>query len=214
MQGWRVIGVLGCILSLSLWLQGAAQAQSVPTTIYACVNNNSGNIKIVSASTTCGGNSTKISWNTTGPPGPAGATGPQGPQGNPGAPGQSGSPGPQGQTGPPGFGGLPIIDIVQYFTDSLHNADSGLGQTIDLATVAAGQRIIVTDIVLNDNGCRACVNVAADTTTYVTICTGASGTLAVNYSTGIQFSSGQIIRVIGSSSCAQSVGLSGYITSE
>ena len=52
--------------------------------IYACVNNYNGNIRIVDASTTCRPDEYLLSWNQTGPQGPTGAQGPQGPQGIPG----------------------------------------------------------------------------------------------------------------------------------
>ncbi len=52
--------------------------------IYTCVNNSSGTIHIVSATTVCATNEVALSWNTegpqgaTGPTGPTGATGPSG----------------------------------------------------------------------------------------------------------------------------------------
>ena len=54
------------------------RAGTEPTTYYACVNNASGNLRIVAATTTCTKNESLISWNNLGPPG---ATGPQGPAG-------------------------------------------------------------------------------------------------------------------------------------
>lgn len=51
------------------------------TTVYACVNSNSGTIKIVTASTSCNNGDMKLSWDVVGPPGPQGPAGPQGPQG-------------------------------------------------------------------------------------------------------------------------------------
>jgi hypothetical protein len=49
--------------------------------IYACVNNSSGTIKIVSATTSCASNEILLVWNGEGSQGPTGATGPEGPTG-------------------------------------------------------------------------------------------------------------------------------------
>ena len=64
--------------------------------IYACVNNNSGTIKIVSATTTCAYNEIQLVWNADGVTGATGATG---------ATGSTGATGPTGQTGPTGAAG-------------------------------------------------------------------------------------------------------------
>jgi len=84
-----------CLYSLALVclmivMTGRAEAQT--NTIYACKNNNSGEIKIAEASTTCSGGATKISWNQVGPAGPQGPAGTQG---------SSGLAGPQGPPGTP-----------------------------------------------------------------------------------------------------------------
>jgi hypothetical protein len=68
----------------------AAFAVAPLGTIYACMNNSSGTVKIVTQSTTCKNNETKLEWNTRGPAGPqgeTGATGPMGPQGPVATPG-------------------------------------------------------------------------------------------------------------------------------
>ncbi len=49
--------------------------------IYACVNNSSGTIKIVSATASCASNEILLVWNGEGSQGPTGATGPTGPTG-------------------------------------------------------------------------------------------------------------------------------------
>jgi hypothetical protein len=54
------------------------------------------------AGTSCPKGTTAISWNQTGPAGPAGATGSAGPAGNTGAAGPIGAPGPTGPAGPAG----------------------------------------------------------------------------------------------------------------
>lgn len=76
--------------------------------IYACVNNSSGTIKIVSATTACANNEIQVVWNAegivgaTGPTGPEGPTGPIGPTGPTGALGPTGPIGPTGAIGPTG----------------------------------------------------------------------------------------------------------------
>lgn len=76
--------------------------------IYACVNNGSGTIKVVSATTTCATNEIQLVWNAegvTGPAGPTGPTGPTGATGATGAQGPTGATGPQGPIGPIGATG-------------------------------------------------------------------------------------------------------------
>ena len=70
--------------------------------IYACVNNSSGTLKIVSASDNCQGNWTALSWNQSGV---AGATGAQGPKGDTGLTGAQGLKGDTGLTGAQGLKG-------------------------------------------------------------------------------------------------------------
>lgn len=109
-----------------------SSASSNPTTIYACVNNSSGAVRIVPAGTVCkaggdngddqkgngdnGKKETLISWNTQGPQGPAGPAGPQGPKGDTGA------------TGPQGPG-LPMISIGLRSDGSVFKGPSGLTVT-------------------------------------------------------------------------------------
>jgi len=61
-----------------------AQVSPMVTTYYACVNNSTGAIRIVTSGTTCHSNEHKIHWNQVGPQGPPGPQGPQGPKGPPG----------------------------------------------------------------------------------------------------------------------------------
>jgi Collagen triple helix repeat (20 copies) len=92
---------------------------------YGCVDNSTGQLRIVSASTTCKSTEHKIQWYETGPQGPKGPTGPQGaigatgaqgpkgatgsigPQGPKGSTGATGATGATGPTGPPGPPGSP-----------------------------------------------------------------------------------------------------------
>jgi len=76
---------------------------TTPGVISACVNNSSGTIHIVDATTTCATNEMFVSWNSQGiqgPAGPAGPVGPVGPQG------------PAGPQGPSGVTGYHIASIV------------------------------------------------------------------------------------------------------
>ena len=77
---------------LGLLLTSTALAEPTPVTYYACVNNYTGLIRMVSASGKCLKVEHEISWNQVGPQGAAGPTGPQGPAG------------PQGPQGPAGTG--------------------------------------------------------------------------------------------------------------
>ncbi|MFZ3333567.1 MAG: collagen-like protein [Candidatus Acidiferrales bacterium] len=76
--------ISGCVMLLSL----GAVAQAATVTYYACVNNSTGDITIVSSTTTCATSAHKIQWNQEGPAGATGAkgaTGATGPAGPPGA---------------------------------------------------------------------------------------------------------------------------------
>lgn len=97
-------------LSASFVLAAAAAvpAPAANVTYYACVNNSTGAIDIVSASTVCKAGTHKIQWNEIGPAGPkgaTGATGPAGPKGATGATGATGPMGPKGATGATGATG-------------------------------------------------------------------------------------------------------------
>lgn len=71
-----VIVVLGAAL---VGTTGVGFAGALTTgLIYACVNNSSGTIKVVSATTTCANNEILLVWNGDGTQGPAGPTGPTG----------------------------------------------------------------------------------------------------------------------------------------
>jgi len=70
--------------------------------IYACVNSNSGEVKLVPQNATCKNNESLVVWNVAGPQGligPTGATGATGPQGLQGPAGPTGAQGPIGLTG-------------------------------------------------------------------------------------------------------------------
>jgi hypothetical protein len=84
-------------------MAGKAEAQA--GVIYACVNANNGNTRIVGATEVCRNPEIRMQWNATGSQGPQGPAGPQGPQGETGPQGpqgETGPQGPQGETGPQG----------------------------------------------------------------------------------------------------------------
>lgn len=91
------LGRFGAVLLLAAAILGtltASLAGAITTgLIYACVNNSSGTIKVVSATSTCANNEILLVWNGEGTQGPAGPTGPTGP---------TGATGPTGSTGPAG----------------------------------------------------------------------------------------------------------------
>src|SRR5580704_17250241 len=75
-----------CVLSMAAQPTAASASEIVPpaTTLYGCVNNSTGAIRIVQSFTTCKSTEHKVHWNQVGPQGPQGpqgARGPQGPQG-------------------------------------------------------------------------------------------------------------------------------------
>ena len=106
-------GVVVLLLAFGVTL---TVAQTNNTIYYACVNNDSGTIKVFKEPTECKSNEFSVIWNSEGPPGPQGEVGPTGPQGEqgipgpqgeqglPGEPGQQGEQGAQGEQGPPGPG--------------------------------------------------------------------------------------------------------------
>jgi len=81
---WSARGFLsskaGMVITLVAALVGTTAigfaAATTAGVIHACVNNNSGTIRIVSATTACTNNEVALAWNTEGP---EGATGPVGP---------------------------------------------------------------------------------------------------------------------------------------
>src|ERR1700730_2265578 len=90
---------LGVIASLVL-AAGVAYA-SIPGpngVITGCFATKSGDLRVIDAQAgaQCTKKEQQLTWNQTGPPGPAGATGPQGAQGPQGPQGATGPAGPQG----------------------------------------------------------------------------------------------------------------------
>ena len=103
----RVSGIAGAFVVTLALAPISADAQQ----IFACVNTNSGAVRIVAQGAACRTPESLVTWNVVGPqgpPGPAGPTGapgPQGPAGPAGAQGSAGQQGPAGQQGMRGESG-------------------------------------------------------------------------------------------------------------
>jgi hypothetical protein len=77
-------------------------AQSQESVIFACIQKNNGQARIVSGPSNCNPSEVSVSWNVVGPSGAVGPTGPAGPKGDTGATGATGPIGATGPTGPKG----------------------------------------------------------------------------------------------------------------
>ena len=96
-KNWWVGGLVASLVVVV----GAAVRAAIPDpsgVIHACYRAN-GNLRLVDKSS-CTSTETALTWNQTGPQGPAGATGP------------AGTPGPQGQPGTPGPAGVAGYEII------------------------------------------------------------------------------------------------------
>ena len=93
---WTVLLAVVSVLPVVAQQSGPSSSGINPPagTLFSCVNNNTGAIRIVQSFTTCKTTEHKIQWNQKGPRGPQGAEGAQGPQG---------AEGPQGPEGPAGI---------------------------------------------------------------------------------------------------------------
>jgi len=76
-----------------------------PGPIHACVERNSGQVRIVGSQDRCRPNESALVWNTSGPAGPAGPQGDAGPAGSQGPAGPAGAQGEVGPAGPQGPAG-------------------------------------------------------------------------------------------------------------
>jgi hypothetical protein len=72
-------GLLGVSVGIAVQIVSAHGGDT--TRIHGCVQNNSGNIRIVGANDSCRGSESPVDWNIQGVQGVAGPQGPQGPQG-------------------------------------------------------------------------------------------------------------------------------------
>jgi len=85
----RVSGIAGAFVVTLALAPISADAQQ----IFACVNNNSGAVRIVAQGTACRTPESLVTWNVVGPQAPPGPAGPAGALGPPGPPGPKGDPG-------------------------------------------------------------------------------------------------------------------------
>jgi Collagen triple helix repeat (20 copies). len=112
--------VIGMVTAAVLGIAVMASIPDSSGVIHACYDVNKGNVRVVESSANCKTTEAAISWNQTGPQGPAGSPGPAGPQGATGPQGiegpqgPAGPEGPQGPAGPPGPGsGFNTVQIVE-----------------------------------------------------------------------------------------------------
>jgi len=131
-------------VSFAVIAAGAGYATSLLTGIpddegvfHACVNDASGEVRLISKDETCLSNWSKVFWSQTGPQGPPG------PQGDQGPPGPQGEPGPQGPAGPSDAFG---VERANEFA-----IPTGAPTTVlTLADLPAGKYVIVANIVVNN----------------------------------------------------------------
>src|SRR5688500_11366737 len=103
MKRGKLVPVMSLVLTVGIVT--VASAWSPGDHIYACVNNSSGTIKIVTQIESCAAGATRYDWNSVGIQGPTGAEGPTGATGATGAIGPTGATGPTGAEGPTGPAG-------------------------------------------------------------------------------------------------------------
>src|SRR5215813_13156323 len=96
----RVSGIAGAFVVTLALAPISADAQQ----IFACVNANSGAVRIVAQGAACR-TPESFTWNVVGPQGPPGPTGPAGVLGPPGSQGPAGPAGAQGSAGQQGPAG-------------------------------------------------------------------------------------------------------------
>ena len=139
----KPIAIVALVLLLPLVMAtGVAASSSTPqasTIYYACVNNTTGALQIVSSTTVCPTGTHKIHWDQQGPQGVQGPTGLTGPQGPKGSTGLTGPQGPQGPAGPPGI--TTGYSAANFNTISL-NGSSSLTPVVTTQPVQAGHYFI------------------------------------------------------------------------
>ena len=107
MSTLKCVLILGSALAASPLLAAyAAEPETAASNVVnACVSDSTGEVFIVNSSKSCKTGQKSVSWNITGPKGPAGPKGlegPAGPKGAEGPKGATGPAGPKGATGAPG----------------------------------------------------------------------------------------------------------------
>jgi len=107
-MGHRTAVALGIIVPVVGAASWVAASESPSPTIHACVQRDSGQVRIIAANERCRRSESALDWNAEGPAGPSGAAGgngPAGPKGDPGPKGDTGSKGDPGLKGDPGAAG-------------------------------------------------------------------------------------------------------------
>ena len=135
--------------------------------IHSCVNNTSGEIKIIAATANCPSNYRPLDWNIQGPAGqqgpigpvgpvgPIGPVGPMGPQGLQGEQGLQGLPGQQGIQGiqgPAGISGLEVVRTVSRVENEPRidgYAECPAGKQVLAGGYAVGSNNLNTSVVTN-----------------------------------------------------------------
>ena len=98
-----VAGVAALVLGFGIAQAAVPNSSSV---IHACYNKQTGRLRVVGSSASCGPGERSLAWNQNGPSGPPG---PRGSTGSPGPSGPAGSTGSPGPSGPPGVTDLVVI---------------------------------------------------------------------------------------------------------
>jgi hypothetical protein len=130
----------------TLLLSGLALApQAGASTLYACVKKKSGAARFVSARTSCRRSERKISWNTQGVPGSAGAKGKNGANGRNGTNGKDGTNGKEGPSGKDGAS----AGLVS-FSDSPFELPLTRHAVATLSNVPPGSYVVTAKTLLND----------------------------------------------------------------
>lgn len=139
--GWRLVGLVGALVALSVSLTAVAIGQGEQETYTGCLRPSGKLVKVAigtEPTSPCKGTAVQISWNETGPPGAAGPPGAQGPQGSQGPKGPSGPRGAQGIQGSPGISGYEIVTAVE--------TEAAPGPTLlltsDVADCPAGKTVL------------------------------------------------------------------------
>lgn len=109
------VAVVMAIALSSMTVIAQASIQDPNGAISGCVGP-SGLLRVIDSGATCNENETPMTWNQTGPQGPAGSQGQPGPQGLQGPQGQ---PGPQGPAGVSGYHVVQVSDTLPPHSPAL-----------------------------------------------------------------------------------------------
>lgn len=168
------------MLAVGIGIGAGVTALAIPADpdVHACVANNTGTARIVSATARCYANEHAVEWSITGPQGP------QGPQGDPGPAGPAG---PQCLTGAAGaIGATGATAANAIFTSGTFTASGPL----------ADSGIVITSLLTGDAAGGIAPNQMAGSSTYL----GAHATAFINYTGQLNCdsaTSGRITSVVG-----------------